>query len=171
MQRRQSEEREYPFAKGAAFFSFPLEILVRRDFGERYHTAIKASGHVLWLSALGALAYWLSAVSLTTVLFGIFALAVLIASIFHKVAIEKRKHRNDEYRYSQHDGDSRDFWFTLSSSVSTVKTWLEPLPFLLAGTFFVPLRVKVFRRLPAVLRPCNGIQQSDRLQHRPARNP
>ena len=74
---------------------------------------------------------------LIAVLFGFFAFAFLITSIFQQVTIHMR-HSRREPRHSDHHGDSWDFWSTLplpfNSDDHTVKAFLEPLPFLIAAT-------------------------------------
>lgn len=47
----------YPFTVIARWFSFELEVLMRHNFGEQYHTVWKVIGHVLWLSGLATVFY------------------------------------------------------------------------------------------------------------------
>lgn len=148
------DRETYPLTAIAAFFSFPLEVLARRDFGERYHTLLKTLWHLLWLSALAAASYFIAA-SYTSVspwsarLFGIFAFLFLFASILHQVAVFT-PHRHGEPRRSDYDGDSWNFWSKLPLPPShftariKVKMWLEPLPFLIAGALFFLFISRVF---------------------------
>ena len=142
----QPQQRSYPLTKLTGFFSFQPEVLVRRNFGERYHTVTKTFWHLLLLSGFTAAFYYgiswaghtlLGASLLIAVLFGFFAFAFLITSIFQQVTIHMR-HSRREPRHSDHHGDSWDFWSTLplpfNSDDHTVKAFLEPLPFLIAAT-------------------------------------
>lgn len=149
------------------FFSIQLEVLLREEFGERYHTVGLVILVLGWLTGITALFtlgirlgeyQMLKPAPVTAALFGILAVSFLLTSIQHQVAIFIR-HRSGQHVFSWSSGKPHKLWFSLLTvrddlnGQYTIRRFLEPVPFLFIGGFIYLYVSQVFG---VYLLVCNG---------------
>lgn len=150
-----------PFAQPgslAQLFSLQLEVFVRHTFGELYHSGpmifwisawlvLVSAAFIFGINIFGYQLLWPSVP--TAALFSFLTAAFLVASFIHqKEAYDYRRALKQfgekELLHRWDPGEPKDFWLRLTDEESTIKRYLEPLPFLLIGAFLFLIISKVF---------------------------
>ena len=120
--------------------SWPWEMLLRRNFGERYVNlgTILLPGFILAFS-IGVSTDVPDASALFLMIYGT---AFVLMCCWHKVVIWKRNRRGEEW-YSYSNGESRLFWNRLGIGDMTASQYIEPILGMVLGVLLTPV-AKVF---------------------------
>ena len=115
--------------------SFPVEIILRSNFGERYYGVQGTIISILYFFVGGTL---LQANDGQVFLIGIFCLFVAVRGLYHVYFIVKRNQKGIRW-HSYAGGTSWDFWKHWNISHSKVQLYIEPLLCISIGALFLSL--------------------------------